>query len=321
MKVAFITGINWQDWAYLSNFLLSKWYKVIWLLRSPSSNIDNLRYFDIQDKISFIYGDLSDKSIIESTIIRYAPDEIYNLWGLTSPGESWNAIDEYVDVNVHSITNILEVIRNYSPKTKLFQASTSEMFGSSHKKWLQTEDVPFHPTNPYAVTKLFGYWMANIFKEAYHLHISNWILFNHESPLRNLKFVTRKISNWVAQIKLWLSDHIVLGNLDAKRDWWFAWDYVEAMWLILQQKTPDNYILSTGETHTIREFLDIAFKCIGIHDRTPYVQIDSKFNRPIDLPSLYWKNDKAKEILWWNPNVKFEQLVEMMVNEDIRRLS
>lgn len=320
MKKAFITWINWQDWAYLSDFLIQKWYKVIWLLNNEKSNLDNIYYFNNQDKIDFVYWNLSDKKVINNLIKSNLPDEIYNLWWLTSPWESWDYIDDYVSVNINSVVNIIDSIRNYSPESKYFQASTSEMFGNSHDDWLQTEQTPFLPTNPYAVTKLFGYWMTNIYKESHNLFISNWILFNHESPLRNIKFVTRKITDWVAKIKLWLSNNLTLWNIDVKRDWWYAWDFVEAMWLILQQEKPDNYILSTWEIHTIREFLDIAFKYIWITDRLKYIIIDPRFNRPINLTNLYWKNDKAKIELWWKPKTGFEDMIKMMIDEDIKRL-
>ncbi|EKE27752.1 MAG: hypothetical protein ACD_3C00157G0004 [uncultured bacterium (gcode 4)] len=320
MKTAFVTWVNWQDWAYLSNLLLQKWYKVIWLLKSKNSDINNLIYFNTQDKIDFVYWDLSDKEVIKKVIEDNKPDEIYNLWWMTSPWESWDKLDEYVSVNINSIINLIDSIKKYSPNSKYFQASTSEMFGSSHNEWLQTEDTAFHPTNPYAVTKLFWYWMTNIFKESHSLFISNWILFNHESPIRDIKFVTRKISDWVAKIHLWLEDSITLWNIEAKRDWWFAWDFVEAMWLALQQDKPDNYILSTWEIHTIREFLEIAFNHVWIHDWEKFIKIDPRFNRPINLQNLYWKNDKARDILGWTPKMKLDELVKMMVNEDINRL-
>lgn len=321
MKTALITWVNWQDWAYLSDFLLTKWYEVYWLIKDDKSDLSNLDYFWIRDKVELIMWNIKDKDVIDSVISERKPDEIYNLWGLTSPWESWDLVDEYVDVNIHSVVNLIDSIKKYSPHSRFFQASTSEMFWNSHNEWLQTEDTAFHPTNPYAVTKLFWYWMTNVYKESHNMYIANGILFNHESPIRNIKFVTRKISNWIARIHLWLDDSITLWNIDAKRDWWFAGDFVEAMWLILQQDRPDNYILSTWEIHTIRDFLTIWFNHIWIANFENYIKIDPRFNRPINLTNLYWKNDKAKDVLWWIPKMNFESLVKLMVDEDIRRLS
>lgn len=320
-KIALITWVNWQDWAYLSDFLLKKWYKVFWVIKSQSSNIDTIKYFNNQDLINFEICDLNNKNQLSKLIRLISPDEIYNLWWLTSPWESWNYIDDYVDVNINSILWIIDWIKESSKVIKLFQASTSEMFWISNNEWLQTEETPFHPTNPYAVTKLFWYWMTNIFKKSHNLFIINWILFNHESPIRNIKFVTRKMSDWIAKIHLGLWNEIILWNLDSKRDWWFAWDFVEWFWLSLQKDTPDNYIFSTWEIHTIADFLEIWFSFIWIKDWMKYIKIDDRFNRPINLPSLYWKNNKAKNLLWWESKIKFNELVEMMVKEDINRLT
>lgn len=319
-KVALITWVNWQDWAYLSNFLIEKWYKIIWILKSKNSNLDNLKYFNIEKLIHFQYSDLSDSKKIEEIILKTLPDEIYNLWWLTSPWESWLKVNEYVNVNINSILWIINWVKNSNKVIKIFQASTSEMFWNSNNLWLQTENTPFHPTNPYAVTKLFWYWMTNIFKESNNLYIVNWILFNHESPLRNIKFVTRKISDWIAKIKLWYEEFITLWNINSKRDWWFAWDFVEWFWMSLQQDKADNYIFSTWEIHTISNFLEIWFKHVWIDNWEKYVKIDEKYNRPINLMNLYWKNSKAKDILWWSPKVKFDSLVKIMIDEDIKRL-
>jgi GDPmannose 4,6-dehydratase len=320
MKIALITWINWQDWAYLSKYLIEKWYKVIWLIKSKDSDINNLKYFKIVENIDFVYWDIRDKELIENIIKKYKPDEIYNLGWMSSPWQSWDNIEEYVEVNNNSIINLLEAIKIHSPKSRLFQASTSEMFWNSHDEWLQVEETPFKPTNPYAVTKVFWYWMTNIYKESYWLYICNWILFNHESPLRNIKFVTRKITDWVARIKLWLSRKITLWNLDAMRDWWFAWDYVEAMWLMLQQDRPDNYILSTWVIHTLKELLTTAFRHVWIDNWEEYIEIDQRFNRPINLVNLYWSNEKAKNVLGWSPKMDFDSLIKNMVDEDLKRL-
>ncbi|MDP2090200.1 MAG: GDP-mannose 4,6-dehydratase [Candidatus Gracilibacteria bacterium] len=319
-KVALITGVNGQDGAYLSNFLIEKGYKIIGILKSKNSNLDNLKYFNIEKLIHFQYSDLSDSKKIEEIILKTLPDEIYNLGGLTSPGESWLKVNEYVNVNINSILGIINGVKNSNKVIKIFQASTSEMFGNSNNLGLQTENTPFHPTNPYAVTKLFGYWMTNIFKESNNLYIVNGILFNHESPLRNIKFVTRKISDGIAKIKLGYEEFITLGNINSKRDWGFAGDFVEGFWMSLQQDKADNYIFSTGEIHTISNFLEIGFKHVGIDNWEKYVKIDEKYNRPINLMNLYGKNSKAKDILGWSPKVKFDSLVKIMIDEDIKRL-
>lgn len=319
-KVALITWVNWQDWAYLSNFLIEKWYKIIWILKNKRSDIDNLKYFNIEKLIEFKYIDISNSKSIEDIIMQTLPDEIYNLWWLTSPWESWSKVNEYVNVNINSILWIINWVKNSNKIIKIFQASTSEMFWNSNNLWLQTENTPFHPTNPYAVTKLFWYWMTNIFKESNNLYIVNWILFNHESPLRNIKFVTRKISDWIAKIKLWYEEFITLWNINSKRDWWFAWDFVEWFWMSLQQEKPDNYIFSTWEIHTISNLLEIWFKHVWINNWEKYVKIDEKYNRPINLINLYWKNSKARDVLWWAPKVKFDSLIKMMIDEDIKRL-
>lgn len=319
-KKAFITWVNWQDWSYMSDFLLKKWYDVFWLLKSKDSNIDNLKFFQIEEKIHFLYGDLHNTVDIERIILEILPDEIYNFWWLTSPGESRNKCEAYVATNVHGIIWVLQWIKKSGKNIKLFHASTSEMFGNSHDAWLQTEDTPFCPTNPYAVTKLFGYWMSNVYKESHNLYIVNWILFNHESPLRDIKFVTRKISDGIARIYLWLADSIILGNIDSKRDWWYAADFVAWFWMSLQMEKPDNYIFSTWIVHTIEDFLSLWFAYVWISDWKKYLKIDSHFNRPINLNNLYWKNEKAKNELWWEPKTTFEELVKMMVAIDIQRL-
>lgn len=321
MKTAFITGILGQDGPYLAKFLLEKEYKVYGLIRRYSNpNFSNLDFLGITDKIEFVSGDMTDEASLINIIKTIQPDEVYNLAAQSFVGSSWDQSKVTTEINSLGVLYILNAIKVFSPTTKFYQASTSEMFGNSHKKGLQTEETPFHPRSPYAIAKLYAYWMTINFKESYGMFCANGILFNHESPIRGKEFVTRKITDGVARIKLGLSDEIRLGNLDSKRDWGFAGDFVEAMWLILQQEKPDNYIISTGHTHSIRDFLTIAFKHAGIGKWEKYVKIDPRFKRPAELFALHGKSDKAKNVLGWKPKVKFEELVKMMVDADLKRL-
>lgn len=321
MKKALITGVLGQDGAYLAKLLLEKDYKVYGLIRRASNtNFVNLEYLGISNKIEYVSGDMTDEASLISIIKTIAPDEVYNLAAQSFVGASWEQAKLTTEVNAIGPLYLLNAIKLFSPTTKFYQASTSEMFGNSHTNGLQTEDTPFRPRSPYAIAKLYAYWITINFKESYGLFCANGILFNHESPIRGKEFVTRKISDGVARIKLGLADEIRLGNLDSKRDWGFAGDYVEAMWLMLQQEKADNYIVSTGETHSIRDFLDVAFTHVGITDWEKYIQIDPKFKRPAELYALHGQNDKAKEVLEWEPKVKFEQLVKTMVDADMERL-
>lgn len=321
-KTALITGILGQDGPYLAKLLLEKGYEVHGLIRRYSNpNFENTDYLGVTDKINFISGDMTDECSIMNIIKVLQPTEVYNLAAQSFVGASWDQSKLTTEVNALGTLYLLNAIKYFSPATKFYQASTSEMFGNSHIDGLQTEDTPFHPRSPYAIAKLYAYWIAINFKESYGMFCANGILFNHESPIRGKEFVTRKISDGVARIKLGLADEIRLGNLDSKRDWGFAGDYVEAMWLMLQQEKPDNYIVSTGETHSIRDYLDIAFKHAGVDNWEKYVKLDPRFKRPAELFALHGKNDKAKRILNWDPKVKFEDLVKMMVDADIKRLS
>jgi len=321
MKTALITGILGQDGPYLAKLLLSKGYKVYGLIRRYSNpNFSNLDYLGITDKIEYVSGDMTDEASLINIIKIIQPDEVYNLAAQSFVGASWDQSRVTTEINAMGVLYLLNAIKYFSPTTKFYQASTSEMFGNSHKNGLQTEETPFHPRSPYAISKLYAYWMAVNFRESYGMFCCNGILFNHESPIRGLEFVTRKITDGVARIKLGLSNEIRLGNLDSKRDWGFAGDFVEAMWLMMQQKNPDNYIISTGETYSIRNFLDVAFKHAGIKNWKKYVKIDPRFKRPAELFALHGKSDKAKKILGWKPKVKFEKLVKMMVDADIKRL-
>lgn len=321
-KIALITGILGQDGPYLAKLLLEKNYEVYGLMRRYSNpNFSNTDYLGITDKINFVSGDMTDESSILNIIKTIRPDEVYNLAAQSFVGASWEQSKVTTEVNSLGVLYLLNAIKYFSPSTKFYQASTSEMFGNSHNNGLQTEETPFHPRSPYAISKLYGYWITINFRESYGMFCANGILFNHESPIRGMEFVTRKISDGVARIKLGLANEIRLGNLDSKRDWGFAGDYVEAMWLMLQQKEPDDYIISTGETHSIRDFLNIAFNHVGIKDWKKYVKIDPRFKRPSELFSLHGKSNKAKKILNWKPKVKFDKLVKMMVDADLKRLS
>jgi len=321
MKTALITGILGQDGAYLAKFLLEKGYSVYGMMRrSANPNFSNLDYLKITDKIEFVSGDMADECSMINIIKTIKPDEVYNLAAQSFVGVSWDQAKLTTEVNALGVLYLLNAIKLFSPTTKFYQASTSEMFGNSSENGLQTENTPFHPRSPYAISKLYSYWITNNFMESYGLFCCNGILFNHESPIRGREFVTRKISEGVAKIKLGLANEIALGNIDSKRDWGFAGDFVEAMWLMIQQEKPDNYIISTGQTHSIRDFLEVAFNHVGIKDWEKYVRIDPQFKRPAELFVLQGKSDKAKNVLGWIPKVSFEELVKMMVEEDLQRL-
>lgn len=321
-KTALITGILGQDGPYLAKLLLEKDYKVYGMIQKDGEpNFENVSYLGIAEKIEFVHGDMTDENSLIDLIRSIHPDEVYNFAAMSFVGTSWEKAKLTTEVNSLGVLYLLNAIKNHCPKTKFYQASTSEMFGGNHDQGIQTEETPFHPRSPYAISKLYAYWMTVNFKESYGMFCANGILFNHESPIRGIEFVTRKISDGVARIKLGLAKEIRLGNLDSKRDWGFAGDYVEAMWLMLQQEKPDNYIVSTGETHSIKDFLDIAFNHVGIKDWEQYVKIDPKFNRPVELLVLIGKSDKAKKVLDWKPKVKFEKLVKMMMDADMKRLS
>ena len=246
---------------------------------------------------------------------------MYNLGAQSFVGSSWDQATLTTEVNALGVLHLLNAIKFFSPNTKFYQASTSEMFGNSNTNGIQSEETPFHPRSPYAIAKLYAYWITNNYKESYGMFCCNGISFNHESPIRGKEFVTRKITDGVARIKLGLAKEIRLGNLDSQRDWGFAGDYVLSMYLMMQQKKPDNYIISTGITHSIRDLCKVAFEHAGISDWKKYVVIDPRFKRPADLFTLKGKSNKAQKILGWKPKVKFEELIQMMVDADIERLS
>ena len=319
MKRALITGITGQDGAYLAKFLLEKGYEVYGTYRRLSSpNFWRLQYLGIFDKVNLIPIDLSDTSSILEAIRISEPDEVYHLAAQSFVGASFETPIATGDVSGLAVTRILEVIRQVNPEIKFYQASTSELYGNSRSEGLLNEETPFKPASPYAAAKLYGYWITRIYREAYGIFAVNGILFNHESPLRGLEFVTRKISNAVAKIALGLEKELRLGNLEAKRDWGYAPEYVESMWLMLQQDEPDDYVIATREAHSVKAFCEIAFNIVGL-DLQEYVKVDKRFMRPLDVNYLCGDYSKAKKKLGWKPRTKFQQLVKIMVEEDLKR--
>jgi GDPmannose 4,6-dehydratase len=320
-KTALITGTLGQDAPYLAKLLLEKGYKVYGLIRRYSNpNFSNLDYLGVTKQIEFVEGDLSDESSLYNIIRSLRPTEVYNLGAQSFVRSSFDQPKLTTEVNGLGVLYFLNAIKMFSPTTRFYQASTSEMFGSSNDGGYQDENTIFHPRSPYGVAKLYAYWMGVNYRESYGLFVSNGILFNHESPIRGKQFVTRKVSDGVARIKLGLADHISMGNLDAVRDWGFAGDYVEAMYLMLQQKDPDDFVVATGEAHTVKEMVQLAFAHVGIKDWEKYVKIDPAHMRPAEVPFLLGKPTKAKEKLSWKPKTNFKQLIELMVDEDIKRL-
>ncbi len=319
-KTALITGILGQDGPYLAKLLLEKGYKVYGMMRRYSApNFTNLDYLGLTDQIDFVSGDMTDEASLINVIKTIHPDEVYNLAAQSFVGASWDQAKLTSEVNGLGVLYLLNAIKYFSPMTRFYQASSSELFGNSNINGIQNEETPFRPRSPYGISKLYAYWMAVNFRESYGMFCANGVLFNHESPIRGIQFVTRKISDGVAQIKLGLADEILLGNLESKRDWGFAGDFVEAMWLMLQQEQPDDYIVCTGQTHSIGDFLDIAFAHVGIQDWQQYVKSDPRFMRPAELHVLQGQSTKAMEKLNWQPKVNFEQLVKMMVDADLER--
>lgn len=313
-KTALITGITGQDGSYLAEFLLEKDYEVYGLVRRLSTpNISRIEH--IADKIKFLEGDLTDQSSLNNALQTAKPDEVYNLAAQSFVATSWNQPVLTGDVTGLGTTRVLEAIRQFCPDAKMYQASSSEMFGNA-EEIPQNEKTPFHPRSPYAVAKVYAYYTTINYRESYGMFCCNGILFNHESPRRGIEFVTRKITNGVARIYLGLSKEIRLGNLDARRDWGFAGDYVKAMWLMLQQKKPDDYVIATGESHSVQDFVELAFKEVGL-DWQKYVVQDERYKRPADVPELRGDASKAKEVLGWKPSVSFKELVSMMVEHDI----
>lgn len=317
MKKALITGITGQDGAYLAKFLLERGYEVYGTYRRLSTpNFWRLQYLDIFDKVNLIPADLVDSASLIETVKVSDPQEVYHLAAQSFVGASFEQPVGSGQITGLGVTRILEAIRRVNAKIKFYQASTSELYGSSPGP--QTEDTPFHPSSPYAIAKLYGHWITATYREGYDLFACNGILFNHESPLRGLEFVTRKISNAVAKISLGVEKELKLGNLEAKRDWGYAPEYVKVMWMMLQQKEPDDYVISTGETHSVKEFLERAFDVVNL-DWQKYVKVDKRFLRPLDVAALQGDYSKAKSKLGWEPKIKFNELVKLMVKEDLSR--
>lgn len=317
-KHALITGITGQDGSYLAEFLLSKNYKVFGLTRRTSTpNYERIRHF--QDKIELIPGDLLDQQSLTSAIEKSDPEEIYNLAAQSFVQTSWSQPVLTGEFTALGVTRMLEAVRQVQPAAKFYQASSSEMFGKVAQT-PQNEKTPFHPRSPYGVAKVYGHWITINYRESYDLFAVSGILFNHESPRRGLEFVTRKISHGVAKIYLGQAKDITLGNLDAKRDWGFAGDYVEAMWMMLQMKTADDYVIATGENHSVAQFAEEAFRVIGENNWKKYVKTSQEFMRPAEVDFLIGDSSKAKKSLGWNPKVTFKNLVKIMVEADIELL-
>lgn len=317
MKKALITGITGQDGSYLAELLLEKGYEVSGMVRR--SSVENYeRVEHIRENLYFVQGDLTDQSSLDEAIKEIMPDEVYNLAAQSFVPTSWNQPVLTADVTGLGVTRILEAIRKHKPDAKFYQASSSEMFGKVQET-PQTERTTFYPRSPYGVSKVYGHWITVNYRESYRIFACSGILFNHESPRRGLEFVTRKVTNTVAKIKLGLTKELRMGNMEAKRDWGFAGDYVEAMWLMLQQDQPDDFVIATGTAHSVQDLVDTAFQAVGLRAKD-YVVTDPKFLRPAEVDFLIGNPEKAKKKLQWSPKVSFERLIQMMVNEDLRFL-
>jgi len=317
-KRALITGITGQDGSYLAELLLDQGYEVLGMVRR-SSTVTFERIAHIQDRVNLVYGDLLDQASLIELLREWKPVEIYNLAAQSFVPTSFSQPVLTGEVTALGVTRILDALRIVDPSIRFYQASSSEMFGKVVEV-PQTETTPLYPRSPYGVAKVYGHWITINYRESYDLHACSGMLFNHESPRRGLEFVTRKISHGVARIKLGLDSEIRLGNLEAQRDWGFAGDYVRAMWLMLQQDSPDDYVVATGETHTVREFCQLAFDHVGL-DWERHVVVDEKFFRPAEVDLLIGDPGKAHRQLGWKPETTFEQLVQMMVSADVDLLT
>jgi GDPmannose 4,6-dehydratase len=316
-KCALITGITGQDGSYLAEFLLSQGYHVVGMLRRTSTvNFERIRH--IQDKISLVTGDLLDEVSLISILREYQPVEVYNLAAQSFVQTSWSQPVFTGETTALGVTRLLDALRMVNPDMRFYQASSSEMFGKVQEV-PQTETTPFYPRSPYGVAKVYGHWITINYRESYNLHATSGILFNHESPRRGLEFVTRKITHGVARIKKGLAEELRLGNLDARRDWGFAGDYVKAMWMMLQQDKPQDYVVATGKTYSVREFAELAFDHVGLDYRKFVVQ-DERFMRPAEVDLLVGDASKAREVLGWQPDTTFEELVQTMVDSDLALL-
>jgi len=321
-KTALITGILGQDGPYLAKLLLEKDYKVYGMIRRYSKpNFENLEYLGILNNVEYVDGDLADEASLLNMIKNIRPEEVYNLAAQSFVGASWDQAKVTTEINALGVLYLLNALKFFSPTSKFYQAGTSEMFGTSHDNGYQDENTSFHPRSPYGISKIYAHWMTINFRESYNMFACNGILFNHESPLRGTQFVTRKITDAVARIKLGMIEEVRLGSLEPKRDWGFAGDYAEAMYLMLQQEKPDDFVIGTGENHSVQEFVKLAFKHAGITDWKKYVKKDPRFMRPAEVFELKAKPDKAKKALGWTPKTPFSNLVKMMVDADLKRLS
>ena len=316
MKTALITGVTGQDGSYLAELLLKKDYEVYGIVRrSSSSNFERIKH--LQDDLKLVQGDLLDQNSLIEAIEGSRPDEVYNLGAQSFVPTSWNQPVLTGEFTALGVTRILEAIRLVNKKIRFYQASSSEMFGKVAEV-PQNEQTVFYPRSPYGVAKLYAHWITVNYRESYDLFCCSGILFNHESPRRGLEFVTKKVSDAVARIKMGLSNELRMGNLDAKRDWGFAGDFVEAMWLMVQQDEPEDYVISTDEAHSVKELVEVAFDYVGLNWKD-YVVIDPKFVRPAEVDLLLGDSAKARNKLKWLPKVKFEELIRMMVDYDIER--
>ncbi len=317
MPKALITGITGQDGSYLAEFLLQQGYQVVGMVRRTST-VNFHRIAHIQDQLQLVPGDLGDQVSLIHLLEEHQPDEVYNLAAQSFVQTSWNQPVFTGDVTALGVTRLLDAIRIVNSNIRFYQASSSEMFGKVVEV-PQRESTPFHPRSPYGVAKVYGHWITINYRESYDLHASSGILFNHESPRRGLEFVTRKITHHVAQIRLGLANELRLGNLDSQRDWGYAADYVRAMWLMLQQEKPDDFVVATGETHSVQQFLEEAFGHVDL-DWHDYVVQDSRYMRPAEVDLLVGNANKAGRLLGWEPSVSFQQLVKMMVEADLKML-
>lgn len=316
-KHALITGITGQDGSYLAEFLLARGYEVYGLVRRTSTlNFERIRH--IQDQIQLIPGDVLDQTSMNQALLEARPDEVYNLAAQSFVQTSWNQPVFTGDVTGLGVTRLLDAIRTINPEIRFYQASSSEMFGKV-REVPQKETTPFYPRSPYGVAKVYGHWITVNYRESYNLHATSGILFNHESPRRGLEFVTRKVTHNAAKIKLGLEKELRIGNLEARRDWGFAGDYVKAMWLMLQQDTPDDFVIATGETHSVQRLLEVAFSCVDL-DWQNYAVQDERYMRPAEVDLLVGDASKAGAALGWEPEVTFEQLIQMMVEADYQML-
>jgi GDPmannose 4,6-dehydratase len=317
MPTALITGITGQDGSYLAEFLLKQGYKVVGLVRRTSTvNFERIRH--IQKRLTLASGDLLDQASLMTALQEHRPQEVYNLAAQSFVPASWSQPVFTGEVTGLGVTRLLDAIRQVDPQIHFYQASSSEMFGRV-REVPQTESTPFYPRSPYGVAKVYGHWITVNYRESYDLFACSGILFNHESPRRGLEFVTRKATHGAALVKLGMARDLKLGNLEAKRDWGFAGDYVRAMWLMLQQDQPDDYVVGTGQTHSVRELCQVAFGHLGLNYED-YVKVDPRFIRPADVDLLVSNPAKAQQVLGWEPTVSFEDLVAMMVEADLKRL-